>query len=91
METDFSVVFTTFLLLMGEIKASKQKHHITQCPVVLSVLLAKCSDEDAEGFFFQVLFCMPQTVTGISADVLILLENRKKDTSDWVPKMKSLR
>lgn len=91
METDFSIVFTTFLLLMGEIKASKQKHHIAKCPVVLSVLLAKCSDEDAEGFCFQVLFCITQTVTGISADILIPLGNRKKDASIWVPKMRSLR
>lgn len=91
METDFSIVFTSFLLLMGEIKASKQKHAIVKCPVVLTVLLAKCSDGDAEGFCFQVLVCVPQTVTGISADILILLENRKKDASIWVPKMKSFR
>lgn len=36
METDFSIVFTTFLLLMSEIKASKKKHHIVKWPVVLS-------------------------------------------------------
>lgn len=77
METDFSIVFTTFLLLMGEIEARKQKHHSVKFSVVLSVLLPECSDGDAEGFCFQVLFCIPQTVTGIFAGVLILLENRK--------------
>lgn len=93
METDFSIVFTTFLLLMGETEARKQKHHsvkfsvvlsvlLPECSdgefsVVLSILLPECSDGDAEGFCFQVLFCIPQTVTGIFADILILLENRK--------------
>lgn len=76
-----SLVFTTSLFLMGEIKASKKKHHVAKCPVVLSVLLAKCSDEDAEGFCFQVLFYISHTLTGISADILILLGNRKNDAS----------
>lgn len=75
---------------MGEVKASKQKHHIDKCPVVLIVLLANCSDAGAEGFCFQVLFCIPQTVTGIAA-ILIPLERRKEDASIWVPKMKSLK
>lgn len=79
METDFSIVFTTFLLLMGEIEACKQKHNTVKFFVVLSVLLSKCSGRDAEGFCFQVLFCIPQTVTSSFADTLILLENRKKD------------
>lgn len=76
---------------MGEVNASKQKHHIVKRPVVLTTLLANCSDADAEGFYFQVLFCIPQTVTGVSADILILLEYRKKGDSIWVPKMKSLK
>lgn len=77
METDFSIVFITFSLRMGEIEASKQKHHIVKCSVVLGVFLAKCSDGNAEGCCFQLLFCIPQTVTVIFADILILLENRK--------------
>lgn len=91
METDFSIDFTTFLLLMGEIRAKKQKHHSVKCPVVLTVLLAKCLDGDDEGFCFQVLVCIPQSVTGISAAIFILLENRRKDASIWVSKMKSFR
>lgn len=76
---------------MGEIKASKQKHPTVKCPVVLRVLLAECSEGDAEGISFQVLFCIPQTVTAIFADILILLENRKKGVSIWVPEIKPRR
>lgn len=64
-ETGFSVLFTAFLLVLGKTQASKQKHHILKCSVVLSVLLAECSDGDAEGCCFQVLIGIPQTVTDI--------------------------
>lgn len=65
METGFSIVFTVFLLVLGKIQASKQKHHIVKCSVVLSALLAEWSDGDAEGCCFQVLFHILQTMTDI--------------------------
>lgn len=62
METGFSVIFAAFLLVLGKIQASKQKHPIVKCSMVLRALLAECSDGGAGGCCFQVRLCIPQTL-----------------------------